>query len=43
MVIRGDDARRLHLETLSQALRLLRNGALDLGTNSWSVPMDTRA
>ncbi len=40
MEIRGEDARRLNIKTLSQAARLLRNGAPDLATSSWSGRTD---
>jgi len=40
--IRGEDARRLHLQTLSQA-RHCGAYAAALGTSSWSAPTATRA
>jgi glycine betaine/choline ABC-type transport system substrate-binding protein len=39
--IRGEDARRLGLKTISQ-LATLRNGGLDLVTSSWNAPTATR-
>ena len=40
MEIRGDDARRLNIKTLSQASAFAPSGAPDLVTSSWRGPMD---
>ena len=43
MVIRGEDARRLNLKTLSRGGSLYsRSGGLALATNSWNGPMAMR-
>ena len=41
--IRGEDARRLGLRTISRQPSTRRNGAPDSATNSWSAPMATKA